>query len=244
MRLVNENERATTNMKNSKDTKSLTEEAYRNIKRLMLQQKLIPGQKLPYRELTGQLNMSKTPIISALNRLEQDGFVASETNCGYYVKPIDEKEIQDACEVREALELKAAQLAVRLLKPDDMALLEEKLLAYEQYVPHVYDKKKFMLNAEFHLQVASVSGNRVLKYLLRKNLEHTLLRARLDNLEPDEMSHSASEHKKLLEGLKRKDMLKCTDLIQKHIQRTRDALIRGMSMEDIDGLESISFFEE
>ncbi len=243
MKVVNENERVTTNMKNSKDTKSLTEEAYRNIKRLMLQQKLIPGQKLTYRELTGQLNMSKTPIINALNRLEQDGFVASETNCGYYVKPIDAREIEDACEVREALELKAAQLAVRLLKPDDMALLEEKLLAYEQYVPPVYDKKKFMLNAEFHLQVAAASGNRVLKYLLRKNLEHTLLRARLDNLDSDEMSGSAREHRELLEGLRRKDIRKCTDLIQTHIQRTREALLRGLSMEDVDGLESLSFFE-
>ena len=243
MKLVNENERVMTNMKNSKDTKSLTEEAYRNIKRLMLQQKLIPGQKLPYRELIGLLNMSKTPIINALNRLEQDGFVASETNCGYYVKPIDAKEIEDACEVREAFETKAAQLAVRLLKPDDMALLEEKLLAYEQYVTPVYDKKKFMLNAEFHLQVAAVSGNRVLKYLLRKNLEHTLLRARLDNLDSEEMSHSASEHRKLLEGLKKKDIRKCTDLIQTHIQRTREALLRGLSMEEVDGLESLSFFE-
>lgn len=231
-------------MKNSKDTKSLTEEAYRNIKRLMLQQKLIPGQKLPYRELISLLNMSKTPIINALNRLEQDGFVASETNCGYYVKPIDSKEIQDSCEVREALEIKAAQQAIMLGKPDDVALLEKRLLVYEQYVPHTYDKRKFMLNAEFHLQMAAISGNRVLKYLLRKNLEHTLLRARLDNLEPERMSLSASEHRKLIEGLKSKDILKCTDLILNHIQGTRDSLIRGMSMEDVDGLESMSFFEE
>ena len=231
-------------MDKSKDTKSPTEEAYRNIKRLMLQQKLMPGQKLPYRELTDLLRMSKTPIVNALNRLEQDGFVASEINCGYYVKPLDSKEIQDSCEVREALEIKAAQQAVLLGKPDDLALLEERLLAYEQYVPYKYDKRKYMLNAEFHLQMATICGNRVLKYLLRRNLEHILLRAKLDNLGPEGMSASAREHRELFEALKDKDVPGCMELIRNHIQRARDAIIKCLSWEDMDGLESLTFFEE
>lgn len=57
-------------MDNGKDTKSHIEDAYREIKRLMLQRKLVAGQKLLYRELIDLLHMSKTPIINALNRLE------------------------------------------------------------------------------------------------------------------------------------------------------------------------------
>ena len=53
------------------EPKSLIEEAYRNIKNLIFQQKLIPGQRLVYDDLGRMLNMSRTPIINALNKIDR-----------------------------------------------------------------------------------------------------------------------------------------------------------------------------
>ena len=117
------------------DPKSLIDKAYRSIKRLMLQQKLYPGQKLLYRELIQLLGMSKTPIVNALNRLEQEGFVSAEPNVGYTVKPIDAKEIFDSYEVREALEVKAVRQALKKGSTEQMLVLEEKLAIFEKYNP-------------------------------------------------------------------------------------------------------------
>jgi len=36
---------------------------------------LVPGQKITYDQLAERINLSKTPIINALNRLEQEEFV-------------------------------------------------------------------------------------------------------------------------------------------------------------------------
>jgi DNA-binding GntR family transcriptional regulator len=55
-----------------KESMNLMEKAYRLIRNMMLQQKLSPGQKLIYRDLSEKLNMSKTPIMYALGRLEQE----------------------------------------------------------------------------------------------------------------------------------------------------------------------------
>ncbi len=55
-----------------KESTSLMEKAYRLIRNMMLQQKLAPGQKLIYRDLSEKLNISKTPIMYALGRLEQE----------------------------------------------------------------------------------------------------------------------------------------------------------------------------
>jgi len=224
------------------DNKSSIQRAYLQIKQLIFEQKLVPGQKLLTRELSHMLNMSKTPIINALNRLEQEGFVASETFYGYYLKPIDAQEIMDACDVREALEQKAIKLAITLAKDEEMTILEEKLHAHEQYMPHKYDKHKFLLDAQFHLQIATMSGNEVLKYLIRRNLEHIILRVRLDDYDPQRMASSAKEHHELVDGMKRKDILGSAEIIRTHIERVRDHVLKCLSSNALNRLQSNDFF--
>ena len=231
-------------MKKTIDTGSLIEDAYRKLKQCMLQQKIVPGQKLLYRELTDLIHMSKTPIVNALNRLEQEGFVVSEPNCGYHLKPLDTKEITDSSEVREALEAKAVHQAIKLGKQTDMAMLEKKLRTLETYPSSMHDKKRFVLNAEFHLQIADISENRVLKYLLKRNFEHIILRVNLDTFASENTFASNQEHRKLLAGLKEGDIAKSVDLVQSHIQKTRDCIIRILKREALAELDTMAFFEE
>ncbi|MGD8387250.1 MAG: GntR family transcriptional regulator [Desulfobacteraceae bacterium] len=231
-------------MKTKENEKSRVEEAYRSIKRLMLHRKIVPGQKLLYRELIDLLHMSKTPIINALNRLEQEGFILSENNRGYTVKPIDPQEILDAYEVREALEVKAVQQAVVKGKPADRAILEEKFRACEEYSPPRMDQKKWVLDAEFHLQIAEMSGNKVLKYLLRRNFEHILLRTDLKHYALERMISSSREHEKLLKGILEKDISRSCDLLQEHVRNSATAMMKTLLKEEENELESMNFFEE
>ncbi len=64
---------------------SSTDYAYQSIQGLILSGKYTPGQRLIYANLEKVLGISKTPIISALSRLEQKGFVNYIKNRGYYV---------------------------------------------------------------------------------------------------------------------------------------------------------------
>lgn len=63
-------------------------EAYQSIKQLIVNQRLSPGQKLIYRDLEEILGMSKTLIINGLMRLEQEGFVVSKKNRGFFMKEV------------------------------------------------------------------------------------------------------------------------------------------------------------
>ncbi|MBU2497705.1 MAG: GntR family transcriptional regulator [Proteobacteria bacterium] len=221
-------------MKAKADTTApnLIHEAYRKIKQMIFEQKLAPGQKLVYEDLGKLLHMSRTPIINALNRLEQDGFVASETFRGFYVKPIDLQEVWDAFGVREALEAYAVEQAIKMADADDMALLEEKLRDHENYMPHYYTRKKFLMDSEFHLQIADMAKNTVLKYLLKRNFEHIFLRARLDNYDPKRMPVSAQEHRRLFERVKKKDIMGSVEMVRTHVQRARDHVIRCLTHDE------------
>jgi len=219
---------------NSNRNKTLIEEAYRKIKQMIFEQKLVPGQRLVYQDLGDLLNMSRTPIIVGLNRLEQDGFVAYETFRGFYVKPIDPQEVWDAFGVREALETHAVEQAIKLGDAKDMEELEEKFQAHKAYQPHYYTRNKFLLDSEFHIQIAAMAKNRVLKLLLRRNFEHIYLRARLENYDPQRMTTSVEEHWRLMEKIKKKDVIGSIELIRKHIQSARDHVLRCLSDETSD----------
>lgn len=223
-------------MANNK-TKTLIEDAYRKIKGMIFEQRLVPGQKLVYQDLVKLLNMSQTPIINALNRLEQEGFVYSETFRGFCVKPIDLDEVWENFGVREALEVYAVKQAIQVAGPEEMRVLEEKLMEHGSYMPDQYTRKKFLLDAEFHLQIATMARNGVLRYLLKRNLEHIYLRARLDDYDPGRMASSTGEHGELVERMKRKDIIGSIEVIQNHIQTARDHVIRCLSDQESDEKE-------
>ncbi|NIR17591.1 MAG: FCD domain-containing protein, partial [Desulfobacterales bacterium] len=56
-----------------------------------------------------------------------------------------------------------------------------------------------MLDSEFHLQIATMAKNQILRWLLKRNFEHIFLRARLDHYDPRRMVSSAQEHHELVE---------------------------------------------
>ena len=129
-------------------------------------------------------------------------------------------------------------------KTEQMTVLEKKLRLFEQYLPARYDKKKLMLDCDFHLQIAEMADNQVLKYLLRRNFEHIILRTRLDHYEPKRMTAAAEDHRRLLKSMKKKDASRCVKLIEKHIIASRDYTIQCMSKDEKEGLETISLFED
>jgi len=212
-----------------RDAVSLIEDAYRKIKQLIYNQQLVPGQRLVYDDLARTLNMSRTPIINALNRLEQQGLVVSESFRGFYVRPMDLQEVWDAFGVREALETYAVELAISKASRDDFKILEDKLREHESYQPNYYDRKKLFLDAAFHLQITEMTGNRVLKWHLQMNMEHVYLRAKLDDYDTGRMAKTPAEHRMLLRQMKDRNVLGSVETIRNHIRAARGYVLACLS---------------
>lgn len=210
----------------------LLEWAYSKIKEMIFQQKLIPGQRLIYKDLCQALNISRTPIINALTRLEQEGFVKSEPFRGFYVNPIDIQEIFDHFGIREALEVYAVEQALAQVTAEDLADLEARINDHADYMPPIYDKKKLFLDAAVHIKIAEMTGNRGLVQLLTKNLEYVYLRLALNNQHPKRMAPAAEEHFELIELMKKQDRTGCVALMRGHIQKGRDHVIATLTTEE------------
>jgi DNA-binding GntR family transcriptional regulator len=226
-------------MGTNRGSKSLTDEAYYKIKQLILHQELIPGQKLIYDDLAKKLEMSRTPIINALNRLEQHGLVVSQSNRGFTVRPMRTKEAWDTYGSREAIETYSVEQVILKASQADLKKLEDKLIAYESYQPPYYDRKKIFLDADFHLQLVQLTDNEVLRWHLKLDLQHINLRANLNNYSIERMHASTEEHRLLLDRIKAKDILGAVETIRSHLQKDKKHVIACFSENMQDG-ESIA----
>jgi DNA-binding GntR family transcriptional regulator len=213
-------------------SKSYSDDAYYKIKQLILNQELIPGQKLIYDDLAKRLDMSRTPIINALNRLEQHGLVVSQSNRGFTVRPMRTKEAWDTFGSREAIEAYAAEQVIIKGNEIELKALEEKLIAYESYQPPYYDRKKVILDSDFHLRLVELTDNQVLRWHLKLDLQHIYLRANLNNYSIERMNASTVEHRQLLERIRAKDVLGAVEMIRAHIQRDRKYVLACFSEND------------
>lgn len=214
------------------DSKNLMEKAYWQIKNMIFQQKIGPGQKLIYRDLSKRLDMSKTPIMYALGRLEQEGFVELIPNLGYFVKEMDVQEFEDLFDVREALEIHAITLAMDHHTREDLENLERRVQQHKEYTLPYYDRKKLVLDAEVHLQIALMSGNRVLVRQLRHIFEHIYLRYQVERMHPTRLSITSEEHHQILAMIRKKDSQGAEKMIRKHIRAAKEMMTLGLSREE------------
>ncbi len=213
-------------------TSTRIEEAYQKLKEMIFRQNIIPGQKLIAQDLCDILNMSRTPVINALYMLEREGFIVSVPYRGFYVKPVDIQETIELFEVREALEVQTVQLAIKRMEPGDIEKLEAVALEHKLYMPPYYDRQKIALGTYFHIQIAKIGRNKTLEKLLTTNLEHEYLRFKLERADAARMMPAVEEHYQLIERIKRKDAPGTMRLIKRHVQRSKDHVIRSLQAED------------
>ncbi|MGF9963481.1 GntR family transcriptional regulator [Bacillus rhizoplanae] len=88
-------------------SKSLIDIAYTKIRQKIILGDFMPGTLLSENELANELNMSRTPIRTAISHLESEGFLVSLKNRGILVKEISVKEILDMMEVLTSFKIHA-----------------------------------------------------------------------------------------------------------------------------------------
>ena len=191
-------------------------EAYKAVKELIRNKKLVPGQKIIYRDLEEILGMSKTPIINGLVRLEEEGLVVSEKNRGFYIKEESLVEAGQIFDLRIKLEQISMEFAVANHSDRDLAILKEKMISYDEYFTPIYDRKKLELDTDFHLQIAKMGGNQYFEKLMSRFYESDFFKLNLSYFLPY-VKNFSEEHKHLYDALEARDLKKAKKIIQQHL---------------------------
>jgi GntR family transcriptional regulator of vanillate catabolism len=147
--------------------------AQQRLRELILAGELAPGLRLLEATLAERLGVSRTPVRTALVRLEQEGLLEGLPAGGYRVRHFSEHDLRDAIELRGTVEGLAARLAAeRGVAPALVTQARERLRAIDAALAApAFGAAEFEVYAEqneaFHAALGDFAGSE----LIRRELE-------------------------------------------------------------------------
>lgn len=204
----------------------MKERAYANLKQLILSETFEPGAFLSERQLAIRLKMSKTPIKSALERLESEGFIVVSPQQGIVVQDLTLEEIADHFEVREALETYVVRRLAGNLTAEQVSRIRTNLAAQRETIERLDESTNRRLDSEFHLLWCEFFGNREIIDAMQRHRDriHRII-SRANSLSSSRMNEGFQEHVRIAEAVIAGDADLAARSIEEHLKSGKLCLL-------------------
>lgn len=197
-------------------TPTRTEKVQLALRRAILEQRLTPGTRLPEDAVGEAFGASRTIAREALGRLATEGLVELIPNRGAFVANPSLEEGRGIFVIRAALE----RAMVRQLAGRIDAVAVKQLMAMVEEETHLAEKSEveaIRLAGEFHLYLASLTGNSLLERYLVEIISRCSLVMTMYG-RPHSADCGAREHRAIVEALVADDFARAGDLMEHHVE--------------------------
>jgi DNA-binding GntR family transcriptional regulator len=208
---------------------SLTDRIYEILKDNIECQELPSGTRLIENDIAAQLNVSRTPVREAINRLSSEGLVVLVPRRGAFVASLTSKTIRELYEIREALEGLAIKLAAAHLTDEDLQALQDNLAQFRIAIRDDDFTIYFELDRKFHELLIELARNDKLLELF-KMIDGSIHVTRWLHCETGFITEIAlHEHQNIVAALLSRDFHLASQLVQAHIRRVKEELLERPS---------------
>ena len=211
-------------------TESLSEHAYRDIRRMIVQLDLAPGAVIREDGLQSLLTLGRTPIREALQRLVRDQFVTVIPRRGMYVSSIDVGDLAVLYETRAILEPYAMRLACA--RGDD-AVWDEMGTLLESAKDSSSPVELLEIDRQCRELVWAAADNRFLTNQLDMLYAHSDRLWHLYLGDVADLHDMIAEHRAILTALRADDADSAAEQIEAHMRRF-DEQIRNAVRRRLD----------
>jgi DNA-binding GntR family transcriptional regulator len=204
---------------------SLHTEVVNQLRSYIVEGPLVPGSKIPERELCEHLKVSRTPLREALKVLAAEGLVDLLPNRGARVRQFSEADIRNLFEMISGLDFVVGRLACERISEEEIATIEKMHLdMYTHYLRREI-ADYFRLNQAIHQAIVNAAANPLLsEHYAKLNAAVRRLRYTANLVRRDRLSEAMREHEQIVDALRRRDADELGMLMFRHIQKKCDAV--------------------
>src|ERR1700733_4523476 len=206
---------------------SLADAAYAALKEKILKLYFLPGQYLNEGALCELLNVGRTPVHQALQRLQHEGLVEVMPRKGIIVQPGSISEILKILDSRVTIEADLARNAASRVTAEEAE--ELKKLARVKVNGSGRSQLDDFVDADraFHTRFADLAGNPVMGEIARTLHDRSIRYWYIHLLQTFDGRASGNEHAAIADAIARGDGEDAASAVRAHIESLRARLMRA-----------------
>jgi len=208
-------------------TVTLSEKAFLQLRRAVLDGSFEPGAKLKIDELQSGYGLSSSPLREALNRLSQEGLVRADERRGFRVASISRSDLADITHMRLMVDVQALRQAMQL--GDDqweagIVAAAHRLDKAESQLgdgPVVLDEAWSRVHRDFHFALVAACPSPRQLALFASLFDQAERYRRFSARQRVIRRNKAKEHRRLMDAVLKGDVETACALLAEHIRSTQ-----------------------
>ena len=204
---------------------SLDMMVHRRLRDMIINKELEPGSKIYQEKLSKELGISRTPLMSALKKLEFEKLIETVPRRGFYVRALTKRELFQIYELREVLEGLAARRVATGIKPEQAKKLKQYFHGFETGQNPINIKAYAKEDQSFHNYLVELGGKEFLTSIWQSfNIMPLSQQLMFDSglVRPPAETHQ--EHLLLIEAILDRRPEQAEELARNHIKVSRENL--------------------
>ena len=186
----------------------------------VMQQTLAPKTKLNESTICESFGVGRMKARRALLLLSSQGIVELRSNRGAFVASPNQKDADEVFEARIHIEPSLTAQVAERIDAQGLTTLTEHINKEKAARKAENRQDVIRLSGEFHVLVATVSGNRFLTRTLRELVTRTSLIVAMFGSGKSSCCRE-DEHEKILEAIEQRDTKRASDLTREHLEHIR-----------------------
>jgi DNA-binding GntR family transcriptional regulator len=192
---------------------------FENLREEIVSLDIEPGAAIVESDIARRFGVSTTPVREALQRLAKDGLVVLSRYRGATVLKLEERDVREIYQLREAVEPLAVRLAVPQLTEAEISSMASLLGDAEEALTLGNWDKLSQCNRQFHGIFITRSGNKRLQQVLENLQEQNRVIALLTWRTHGHDVREQEEHLAILEAVRARDGELAAERLREHIVR-------------------------
>lgn len=200
--------------------------AYKKIREMIMTNQLSKDSQISLQGVANQLNISKSPVREAFQRLQNDGLVKIYPNQGIFIQDLSQNEAVEIYELRIALESYVLEKIFSLIENKDIInlhnILDKQKEALDKNDPYAFME----YDAEQHIYFFEIYSNQVFLKTMR-SLRTRIFRAGVQALMHGAMHPTYEDHVSIVKSLEKGDFEETMKNLKKHLKRGLNVTLLG-----------------